>query len=345
MKGDFWMKTRKLAAKALSAALLATTVSGYALAGDHSISADPSWEWCTKTYGEEVTNGTNGKNNGSCSATDWEIEFSGKLGGGWSYFFEIDPSGNGSSAASVGTINLTKDLGNGLTLDLGDTGDGSRESLGGHWDIIDGAGGNGEGGIKVSYSKGAINASAVYGAKSYVVDTGDSSISVGADYTMSGAVVGFSYHTTTPSAEKALHGGTQATSGYVISAGWANKSFAVGFDMTNAEEKACATAECGSDQLDGKATQMEINAATLTGAFRAGFSYNQSKDDVNTVATTDDTEDTTMVVQGRWYPSNWPNSHMRAGYTSFTSKTGGTKSETASYSKITVSVNTSASIL
>ncbi len=339
------MKTRKLAAKALSATVMAMTVSGYAMAGDHSITADPSWTWCTQTYGQEVTNATNGSNNGSCSATDFEIEFSGNLGGGWSYFFEIDPSANGAAAAAVGTVALTKDLGNGLTLSLGDTGDGSRESLGGHWDLVDNLGGNGEGGVKVSYAKGSLAASAVYGGKSYALDRGDTSISVGGDYKIAGAHVGFSYHTDKPSDHKALYGGTQADSGYVVSAGWANKSFALGFDMASATAAACDAATCGSVKNDNKTDQMELNAATLTGAFRFGFGWHNTKNDGGTTATTDDTDNTTMVVQGRWYPSNWPNTHMRVGYKSYEAKTDGTKSDTASYSQITIGVNTSATIL
>ena len=354
MKGDFWMKTRKLAAKALSVAVVATTVSGYAMAGDHSITADPSVTvWCNKAYKTEVSGGAGANNNGSCSSSDFEVEFSGKLGGGWSYFFEMDPDKSGATASWISTVSVTKDLGNGLSASFGDTGDGSRESLGGHWDINDLAGGNGEGGAKLDYSKGALSASAVYGAKAYTTDKNDSSISVGGDYKIAGAHVGFSYHTTTSSEQKKYHAQTQDTSGFVLSAGWANKSFAVGFDMTSSTSAELSSAEGNGTAKDKvKNDVMEINAATLTGAFRGGFSYTQVKNTgADNDVDTDDYVETTMTVQGRWYPAGWDSTHMRVTYKSYgkeidgTAQDGSGSTSNDNYTQMSVSINNSVSIL
>ena len=126
--------------------------------------------------------------------------------------------------------------------------------------------------------------------------------------------------------------------------------------MTSSTSKELSAAESNGSATDEvKNDVMEINAATLTGAFRGGFSYTQVKNSgPDNSVSTDDTVATTMAVQGRWYPAGWDSTHMRVTYKSYDKETDGKKHDGSAnapsnandnYTEMSVSINNSVSIL
>ncbi len=331
------MKTRKLAAKALSVAVIATTVSGYAMAGDHSMTADLSYvPWCTKSLDTDDTTDSFG-GSGSCAAPDAQINFSGKLADKWTYAFNLDfsevkESALGAAAVAgywgdvASSVLLTGDLGGGLNLSLGDTGDGDRlKQYAGHWELIEHANPDSAGGIKVAYAKGNLDASLVLGG---LRGKGDddaaigSDISVGAGFKFGKFDVGASYHTQTYSdvAQKFGINGTGNAAGRKLTsksmafgAGGSFGNFMFGADYLMKTAENCAAGETQGDTCrDALFATTETSAMGFhlwgtSGQFRPGFSYTSETANTSTKAISYDSskvKHTQMGAGVAWHPDS-----------------------------------------
>jgi len=307
------MKKRSFVAKAVSAVVLASTVSGYALAGDHSISVDPSWTWCKLMPETEASSGIYtaagaipyiGSNSGSCTSADVNVKFSGKVGG-WSYYADIDPSSGADDGLATdmrGSVKISKGLGNGLTFSVGDTGNGSRsDSWSGHseWQVHDGDS-VGKGGVRLDYSAGAINASFVYGGVSPATDNQASSINVGADMTFSGINVGGSYHSytggqeadaSTKKSEMMFH--VKGTfGGYVVSGG---------YDMvTNSDTN--------------KTNHMGLHVWGTKGDIRPEIHYVTNSENTEAAVSGANHGDTKLAIGAKYSPAAWGGTNVSVQY-------------------------------
>ena len=330
MKGDFWMKTRKLAAKALSVAVIATTVSGYAMAGDHSISVDIStMPYCNVSYGVDDTTDSFG-GNGSCGASDVQINFSGKLGNGWDYAFNLDPSEWGdvdtatasspveksAAADMLSSVAINKDLGNGLTLSLGDTGDsGKSKQTAGHWELANHSDPGTKGGMKVSYAKGNLDASFTLGSGRAMGDDDaslGSDISVGAGMKFGKFDVGGSYHMINASdvvfqnGVNKEGGNLEKISAMVFGAGGSFGNFNVAADFMTKTQNACLVDHTGTcaaaTSLETKTTSMGMHLWASSGVFRPGFSYSTEtvKNEWNNLSA--ETKVNAMGAGVAWHP-------------------------------------------
>jgi hypothetical protein len=337
MKGDFWMKTRKLAAKALSVAVIATTVSGYAMAGDHSMTADLSYvPWCTKSLDVDDTLDSFG-GSGSCAAPDAQINFSGKLADKWTYSFNLDFSEVKESALGLAdvpghwgdvmsSIALTGDLGGGLTLSLGDTGDGDRlKNYAGHWELVEHANPDSAGGVKVAYGKGNLDASLVLGG---LRGKGDddaalgSDISVGAGFKFGKFDVGASYHTQTYSdvvkkyginKTAAANGRPLTSNSMAFGAGGSFGNFNVGVDYLMKTAENCASAGgSGNDCADAAFATTETAAMgahlwASSGVFRPGVSFTSETANTSLKSISYDNskvKETKMGAGVSWHPTS-----------------------------------------
>jgi len=324
------MKTRSFAAKALTAAVLATTVSGYAFAGDHSISVDVSTTpYCSQSYGIDDTTDSFG-GNGGCGSSDAQINFSGKMGNGWDYAFNLDPSdwsANAEAAASpvatnagsdvLGSVAINKDLGNGLTLSFGDTGDGDKlKNYAGHWEGATHSDPGTTGGMQVSYGKGGLDASLTLGSNRALGDDDAgffSNLSAGAGYTFGKFDVGASYHTVTMS-DTAYHNGinklgpnVEKISAMAFSGGGSFGNYNVGADYLSKTTNACgADAPAGvcvaAATAETKVTAIGAHLWASGGEFRPGFSYTTETEDAKVNVTTTTTVTTKMAGGVAWHP-------------------------------------------
>ena len=179
---------------------------------------------CTKTYTEDASDDSWG-GNGSCAKGDAQINFSGKIGGGWTYALNIDPSdwkdsGNvGAEDATndevyvdkesagidmMSSVLLEKTFDMGLTVGIGDTGDGDKlKNYAGHWELVTHSDPVSGGGLKIAYAKAGLDASLVLGGlRAKADDDGalGNDFSIGAGYALkvggSNIDVGASYHST-----------------------------------------------------------------------------------------------------------------------------------------------------
>lgn len=327
MKGDFWMKTRKLAAKALSVAVIATTVSGYAMAGDHSMSIDVSTTpWCTKSYGIDDTTDSFG-GNGGCGASDVQVNFSGKMGNGWEYSFNMDPSDWAASTTPVATnagsdvltsVTITKDLGNGLTLSMGDTGDGDRlKNYAGHWEGATHSDPGTTGGLKVAYAKGNMDASLVLGSNRSLADDDaglTNNMSFGGGMKFGKFDVGASYHMVTFSDVAKIYG-LNKTASYpesinALAAGFGGSfgNFNVGVDYLSKTSKVCGavpntTTGCAAaSQTEVKASAIGAHLWASGGEWRPGFSYTTESTDTTANSATSTAKVDKMAGGVAWHP-------------------------------------------
>jgi len=339
MKGDFWMKTRKLAAKALSVAVIATTVSGYAMAGDHSITASPSFvPWANCSFKNANTRAAApGLADGGCAGGgDVAINFSGKVKG-WSYYFDIDPSnkldektdfsalGGNAGAASLGSgdmlgsVKLSKDLGNGLTLHLGDVGDGDQlKNYAGHWEAATHADPNSVGGgAQIAYSKGNINATFSYGGNSGDGNNDGSNIAFGGNMKFGKFDVGASYHMKSAgdtgkvyaTKDGSTNSGVSSTS-MTFGAGGSFGAYSFGVDYLSREDKVNDTyASTTAKEDTTKTTAMGVHVWATDGTFRPGLSWTSSTEKFTDASTTNGTNDHerkygSMAVGVAWHPKD-----------------------------------------
>jgi len=343
------MKTRKLAAKVLATVCLAAGVSGAAFADHgHSISVDPSWTWCKLMYETETTSssgalGFKGTNDGgSCTSADVNVKFAGTVGG-WGYYFDIDPSDGTSSTTGESTINqnmrgsikLSRSLGNGLTVSVGDTGTGSRsDSWSGHGEWANHGGDSiGKGGIRLDYSKGNINASFVYGGDAPTTDNQSSSINVGADATFSGITIGGSYHSykggeviaSTTDQSAMMFYAKGSFGGYTVSAG---------YDMQTQSETS-------------KTNHMGIHVWGTKGDFRPEFHYATNSENTEAAVSGTNYASGAMALGVKYVPAAWGGTSVTAKYvkTSVADDAAEATKVLGNGAKLSVGISTSVNVL
>merc|ERR1712224_387780 len=195
------------------------------------------------------------------------------MGNGWTYGFNLDPSdwnsvdednddvlrpvAKNAGSDVISSVVITKDLGNGLTISLGDTGDGDKlKNYAGHWEGATHSDPDTSGGLKIAYAKGNLDASAVLGSGRAKGDDDaglGSDISVGAGMKFGKFDVGASYHMVTWSDAAYKYGINNFAGNYqkdssalALGAGGSFGNYNVGVDMLSKTKNTCAAAPMSS---------------------------------------------------------------------------------------------------